>query len=400
VGIEMKFVYQGMPQITKQAAWTSKHFTLDKISKDFENKNLNDNLKLLLSDLNIASKEWIIRQYDFEVQGQTVGKPLNGKFSGHADASVIWPYALIGDLKDKNEKYKGIVLSNALNPEYGKIDPYWMAASAIDEALRNIAAVGGDISRTALLDNFCIGSPENTELLGELVRAILACYDFSKAFQTPFISGKDSLYNEHVVNNKSYPILSTLLISAVSVIPDIRNTVSMDLKAPGNLLYMIGKTKNELGGSHYFKINKLSGGALPKVDAAYSRKTMTALFGAIQKNIIVSCHDCSQGGLAVAVAEMCIASGLGAKLDLSEISKRSGLGTIETLFSESNSRFIVEIKPKDKQKFQNATRGLEIINIGDVSNDGAMVVNGTSGEIVINEKIDVLSDCWKKPISW
>ncbi len=193
----------------------------------------------LLSAPNIASKESIIRTYDHEVKGNTTLKPLQGEYAGPNDAAVLKPL---------NDSWKGLAISCGMNPNYGKIDAYWMAASAIDEAIRNNIAVGG--RRIALLDNFTWGNPEKPERLGSLVRACEACYDFATVFRTPFISGKDSLYNESPLG----PVTPTLLITAIGVIPNIESTTSMDLKAPGNLLYIIGETFNELGGSEYYKL--------------------------------------------------------------------------------------------------------------------------------------------------
>ena len=214
----------------------------------------------MLSAPNIASKESVVRSYDHEVKGNTTLKPLQGEYAGPNDASILKPL---------DNSWKGVAICCGMNPNYGKIDAYWMAASAIDEAIRNNIAVGG--RRIALLDNFTWGNPEKPERLGSLVRACEACYDVATTFKTPFISGKDSLYNESPLG----PVTPTLLITAVGVVPDIRATVSMDLKAPGNLLYIVGKTYTELGGSEYYKLKGFLGKSVPKVTRPKQEKPTT-----------------------------------------------------------------------------------------------------------------------------
>ena len=183
-----------------------------------------------------------MRRYDHEVQGATVLKPLVGRSgNGPGDAAVLQPIL-------ENQTGAGIILSNGINPLYGKIDPYHMALNAVDEALRNLAAVGGDIERAALLDNFCWGNPTDPLQLGMLVRAIKGCYDAAISYGTPFISGKDSLNNEYRSDGERQPVIPTLLISAVGVIDEATQTIDMSLKQPGNLLYQIGITRNELAG--------------------------------------------------------------------------------------------------------------------------------------------------------
>jgi phosphoribosylformylglycinamidine synthase len=325
--MDMEFLHKGVPRPTHTAVWVEKsEKPMSYPATISRTKSFGKDLRGLLGSLNICSREWIIRQYDHEVQGQTVVKPLHGSsiaVSGPGDASVIWPYTMVKD------SYKGIVVSNGLNPDFGKIDPYWMAASAIDEALRNAVCVGADIERMSLLDNFCWGNPYRPEVLGSLVRAAEACYEFSKKYGAPFISGKDSLHNEYAVGGKSYSIPPTLLISAMGIVPDVRSTITMDLKAEGNLLYIVGETKNEMAGSQYARIHALTGGSIPKVDAAASLKRMKAVGKGIRDGVIVSCHDCSEGGLGVAIAEMCIAGDRGAEVTLTVVPQDGKLPSVQ-----------------------------------------------------------------------
>ncbi len=289
--LDMKFLFQPIKSM-KTATYTKVNLKEPKFDQP---KNLTEILMQLMSAPNIASKESVVRSYDHEVKGNTTLKPLHGDYAGPNDASIIKPL---------DNSWKGVSISCGMNPNYGKIDPYWMAASAIDEALRNNVAVGG--SRIALLDNFVWGNPEKPERLGSLVKACEACYDMAKAFKAPFISGKDSLYNESPLG----PVTPTLLITAVGIVSDIRSAVSMDLKAPGNLLYIVGKTYPELGGSEYYKLKGYLGKSVPKVRATKARKTFKALTKAIEKGLVKSCHDLSEGGLAVAASEMALASSL------------------------------------------------------------------------------------------
>ena len=198
-------------------------------------------LLALLAHWDVCSKEWIIRQYDHEVQGRTVIKPLVGVADdGPGDAAVILPV---------RGSTRGLAVGCGINPRYGKIDPYPMAACVIDEAIRNCVAVGADPARIALLDNFCWGNTERPETLGSLVLAAEACHDMALAYGTPFISGKDSLYNEYTHEGRSLAIPPTLLISAIGQVPDVRRCVTMDFKEPGNHLLLLGMTRLELGGS-------------------------------------------------------------------------------------------------------------------------------------------------------
>ena len=208
-----------------------------------------------------------------------------------------------------------------MNPRYGDFDTYHMAASAIDEAVRNCVAVGADPRRIAILDNFCWGDCERPETLGSLVRAALACHDVALALGTPFISGKDSLNNEFSYidaagERQSIAIPPTLLISALGQIDDVAQCVTMDLKEPGNLLYLVGETQDELGGSHFALVHDLRGGQVPTVDPALAKRTFAAVHAAIDAGLVRACHDLSEGGLAVAAAEMAFAGGCGASVDL------------------------------------------------------------------------------------
>jgi len=378
--MDISFLFEP-PKATKNAEY--KPLSLEEPSFP-EPENLTEKVLQLLSSPNIASKESVIRTYEHEVKGNTVLKPLQGEYGGPNDATVIKP------LKDS---WKGIVVSCGMNPNYGKVDAYWMAASAIDEAIRNNVAVGG--RRIALLDNFTWGNPEKPERLGSLVKACEACYDFARAFKTPFISGKDSLYNESPLG----PVTPTLLITALGIVPDVRLLVSMDVKAPNNLIYIVGQTFKELGGSEYYKLKGFLGKSMPEVRPNQAKKTFRATTGAIDLGLVEACHDLSEGGLAVAAAEMAFAGGYGMELHLQKVPKKNLSRNDFVLFSESNSRFLVEVSQKAKEDFEALMRGKVCAEIGRVIRTPRLCVFGLDGEVVVDASLHDLLARWKHTLS-
>ncbi len=346
-----------------------------------EPEDLNKTLLNLLSSPNIASKEDVVRTYDHEVKGNTLLKPLQGDIGGPNDAAVIKPL---------DDSWKGLVVSCGMKPDYGRIDPYWMAASAIDEAIRNNSAVGG--RRIALLDNFVWGNPEKPSRLGSLVRACEACYNFATAFETPFISGKDSLYNESPLG----PVTPTLLITALGLIPDSRLAVSVDVKAPGNLIYVVGRTSQELGGSEYYKLKGYVGRSVPKVRPDEALRSYGALAEAIDRGIIRSCHDVSEGGLAVASAEMALAGGYGMTLSIGDVPYNGPSRNDTILFSESNSRLLVEVPPEAVHDFKELMRSAVHAQIGKVTKAPTLCIQGLTAEPVINVSVRDLMASWKR----
>jgi phosphoribosylformylglycinamidine synthase len=262
--------------------------------------------------------------------------------------------------------------------------------------------VGADPERIAILDNFCWGDCERAETLGALVRAAIACRDVAVALGTPFISGKDSLNNEFSYidadgNRQSIAIPPTLLISALGQVDDVNHCVTMDLKQPGNLLYIVGLTDNELGGSHYALVRQLSGGRVPRVDVPRARATFAAVHGAIAGGLVRACHDLSEGGLAVAAAEMAFAGGLGARLDLAHLPTpdRANLDSAARLFSESNSRFLCEVEPADTEAFEQQMGDLPWARIGEVTDAGRLEIDSC-----IDADLDDLKEAWQRPLRW
>jgi phosphoribosylformylglycinamidine synthase len=389
--IEMDFLHDGVPKYSRKAVWKNPSLLEPSIP---EKDDYNDELLKILSSYNVASKEWVIRQYDHEVQGGSVVKPLTGvKNDGPSDAAVIQP---------KLNSDKGLAISCGMNPMYGDIDPYWMALAGIDEAIRNLICVGGRADRIALLDNFCWGDCTKPETLGPLVRASQACYDGAMAFEAPFISGKDSLNNEFACEDGTQiSIPSTLLISAMSIVDDINKCVTMDAKKASNLLFIVGETKNELGGSHYYKINGYLGANVPTLDLGKAPKIAEKISAAIAQGLVVSCHDCSEGGLAVALAEMAFAGGLGVEADLRGLPRSEDCCRVDAqLFSESNSRYIVEVEPEKYNAFAKLMLNMPFGQIGTVTEDKKLIIKAQDGETVIESDIDELKHTWQKTFDW
>ncbi|MFI4910767.1 MAG: phosphoribosylformylglycinamidine synthase subunit PurL [Sedimentisphaeraceae bacterium JB056] len=387
--LDMDFLHDGLPKYSRKASWTTPKLTEPQIT---DKASYDEDLLKILGSYNVASKEWVIRQYDHEVQGGSVVKPLVGVVNdGPSDAAVVRP---------KLGSDKGVALGCGMNPMYGDIDPYWMALSGIDEAIRNIICVGGRPDRIALLDNYCWGNCRKPEIFGSLVRASQACKDGALGFGAPFVSGKDSLNNEfRMEDGTEVNIPATLLISAVTLVDDTNKCVTMDLKESGNYVFVVGITKNELGGSHFYKVNNELGANAPTVDIATAYKTAEKMHEAITKGLVRSCHDCSEGGLAVALAEMAFAGGMGIDADLDNLATDGNCDSVAKLFSESNSRYVVEVTPENAEAFLKTLDGIVVEQIANVTNTGNVVI-ADGKKLMINSDIDTLKNTWKKPLAW
>jgi phosphoribosylformylglycinamidine synthase len=389
--LSMQLLHDGRPEVVRRAslepaAQVRGKETLARAA----GSNHTETLKAILSSYSVCSKEWVIRQYDHEVQGGSAVKPLVGiREDGPGDAAVIAP--VLGS-------FRGIAIGCGINPRYGDFDPYAMAAAAIDEAVRNVVAVGADPSRIALLDNFCWGNTDRPEVLGSLVRAAEACRDVALAYGTPFISGKDSLNNEFRAAGKHIVIPPTLLISALGIVPDVRRCVTMDLKEPGNLLFLVGSTRDEMGGSHFNLVHGLEGGHVPHVNRLEAPNIFRALHAAISAGQVRSCHDLSEGGLAVAAAEMAFAGGVGA--DLSDTGKIDALSDVVRLFSESPTRFLIEVRPDQADAFAKRFGGLPLVKIGQTVKEPRLRIAGASGEWLVWANLAELREAWQKPLKW
>lgn len=392
--INMEFLHEGIPKKILASTYKKEIHDEPLFSKPL---NLNIILLKMLSRHNIASFEFISRQYDHEVQGGSVLKPLQGIGNVNSYATITRP------LYDSK---KAIVTSQGITAKYSNIDTYHMAACAIDTAIRNAVSVGADINNLALLDNFCWCSSDDPQRLGQLKAAAKACYDYSLNYKTPFISGKDSMFNDfsgydEYDNAIKISILPTLLISSIGVINDYRKAVSLDSKSSGDLIYILGETKNELGGSEYFEqigedlIGKpYIGNFVPKVDAKKAYNLYSTFNKAIEKELVSSSISISNGGLGVALAKMCIAGRLGADIDLSKL-KGSCEREDFALFSESQSRILVTVSPKNKERFEKAFQETLFTCIGKVTNSD-LLIKGLSGELIVNIRINDLEDKYKE----
>ena len=393
--VSMEFLHQGRPPVVRQAVYKPTPETICELGK-LDRAAIEGTLLKILAHPTVASKHWVIRQYDHEVQAGSVVKPLVGpSTNGPSDAAVVRP---------KLRSNRGLVLSCGMNPRLGDYDPYHMATSAIDEAVRNAVCVGADPKRIAILDNFCWGNTEKPETLGTLVRASIGCHDLAVQWKTPFISGKDSLNNEFTWfkadgGKQTIAIPCSLLISAMGQIDDCSKAITMDLKRPGNLIYLVGVTRDELAGSYAALVLGKTGGKIPKVDAALAMRSYQALHQAIQNRQVVSCHDLSEGGLAVSLSEMAFAGELGAFIDISSMRQASFIDVEVALFSESNSRILCEVNANDAAAFERTMQGLPCFKLGEVAKHNRVTVE-CDGETILDTSWASLRDTWLAPLDW
>jgi phosphoribosylformylglycinamidine synthase subunit PurSL len=300
---------------------------------------------------------------------------------------------------------KAVALAVGMNPHLSDLDPYQSALHAVDEALRNIIAVGGDLERTAILDNFCWGNCNKPDRMGSFVQAAKACYDAAMSYQTPFVSGKDSLNNEFVTQEgQNITIPGTLLVSAMSVIADAGRCISSDAKAVGNHIFIVGASGPELGGSHYLLAEGLpTGNDVPPVNPAGHRRQMAAVQEAIAAGAVRACHDLSEGGLAVAAAEMAFGGELGIELDLAALpvsrngfDRAKSLGAAAMLFGESAGRFLCEVPPEKFDAFCRAMGEVPFAELGRVTEHPHLVIRGLGGgkNLLIDVGIHELRQAW------
>ncbi|MFH0820201.1 MAG: AIR synthase-related protein, partial [Candidatus Peregrinibacteria bacterium] len=343
--IYLQFLHEGVP-IKKLKTVTKKHRHPE---PQFPcPKNLGPTLLEMLERPNVAGFEFLSMQYDHEVQAGSVIKPLQGKGRVNGEAAVTRPVL---------SSIRAVVTSQGLHPRYSDIDTYPMAACSIDTAVRNAVSVGADPDYMAIMDNFCWCSSNEPERLGELKAAVQACYDTAKIYGTPFISGKDSMFNDFKgYDAKGNPIKvsvpPTLLISGLGVIPDAQKTQTLDVKVPGDLIYVLGSTRPELGGSEYWAMRGFTGNSVPQVNAKRALELYRKVFQVMQHDLLASCISVNVGGLGVALAKMAIAGELGLEVDLTKVSCENVERKDHLLFSETQSRFVMTIDPKNQKKFE------------------------------------------------
>ncbi|MCE9541301.1 phosphoribosylformylglycinamidine synthase subunit PurL [Candidatus Kaiserbacteria bacterium] len=373
--IDMDFLHDGRPVgVQKSRKPVRSHTEPTKASRS---KPLGAVLHELLARPNIASTSFISSQYDHEVQGSSVTKPLQGRGRVGVDAGVIQPV---------HGSQKGVVLSHGFAPWYSDVDTYAMAACSIDTAVRNAVCAGASLEYLAILDNFCWSSSNTPERLYELKRAAEAVYDTAVAYGTPYISGKDSMFNDfrgYTAKGEAIHIAAppTLLISAIGVVDDASVAQTVDFKMPGDRIYLLGDTDDELGASEYFSLLSGVGRAVPQVHAKKNARLYTALARAIRAGHPASVTPVGRGGVAAALAKSAIGGQLGARVNLRKIpGKAKSADSI--LFSESQGRVLATVRPGEEQKFERLFKGLSFTCIGDVTDTGTLRVD------VPGERID------------
>ena len=388
----MDFLHYGLPQRNLTSSYTK---AINDEPGFTEEKNLNRQFTEMLSRLNLGSFAFISQQYDHMVQSSLILGPLQGRGRVNAEVTVLKPVL---------NSNRGIVMSYGLYPSYSDINTYHMAASSIDTAIRNAVSVGVDPNAIALLDNFCWCSSDDPERLGQLKRAAKACYDLSTVFETPFISGKDSMFNDFKGYDRSgksikISIPPTLLISSLGVVDDITKVVSLDVKFPGDLVYILGDTYMELGGSEYFSLisekqrNNSIGNNVPKVNPRKNKKLYTDFYKSIKKQLISSSISINRGGLGIALAKMAIGGELGLDIRLNNLPglvRRNDFA----LFSESQGRIVVTVLPKNKNIFEKLMRGNSFALIGKVIKEPKMIIRGLKGGEIINTGLKKIQDAY------
>jgi len=384
--LDLHFLHKGLPTRTRDAVYVAPSLQEPTLppERDFAGA-----LRAVMSDYGVCSKEWIVRQYDHEVQAASAGKPLCGvKDDGPADAAVLAP---------KLGSRRGVVLGNGLNPRYSRIDPAAMAECALDEAMRNVVAAGGDPDYTVILDNYCWGNTRDPQALGELVRATEAVCELAIQYRTPFVSGKDSLHNEFRAGDRTIRIPGCILVTAMSVIADVARTLTTDCKRPGSLLVLVGVTKDELGGSVYYKTKGQLGRNAPRVDKAIGHQTLRAVHRALQARCALAAHDLSEGGLAAAATEMAIGGKLGVTIDVAKVPVVGTLRPEQVLFSESQSRFLLEVPPDRLADLRANLGDVPFAVVGEVTKEPSVRLQ-QDGTPLLAMPVSELEAAWKRPL--
>jgi len=379
--IGLDFLHNGLPK---------KHLTTTCTKKTYPEPDtpcpdrLDATMLAMLRQKNLCSKEFISLQYDHTVQGGHVLGPVQGIGRVQAEATLT---------KVVPGSKKGVGLSQGLFPSYSEIDPYRMAAAGIDLAIRGLIAIGVPLDTIAILDNFCWCSSDEPERLGQLKLAARACYDTATAFGTPFISGKDSMYNDFsgydAQNNRvKVSVPPTLLISSIGIHPDVITAVSLDAKIAGDLVYVIGETHEELGGSEYFAYLGGTGNTVPALDTAHVIARYHRLTEAISRELVASACPVGHGGLGTALAKVAIAGRLG--MDITIPGK---MRPDYYLFSESLGRFVVTVAPHHKRAFE-LIAGQDAILLG---RTGGRTLRITSHQLLLDLPVDELEGAYKAP---
>ncbi len=395
--LPMEFMHEGLPPMQLPAKWNPPQHMEPVLE---QKADFTDDLKRLLSTLNICSKESVVRRYDHEVQGGSVVKPFTGASNdGPSDAAVVRPIL---------DSFEGVVTAHGICPRYSDIDTYHMTANAVDEALRNYVAVGGSLELVAGLDNFCWCDPVLSEKtpdgpykMAQLVRSNQALYDVCMAYNLPLISGKDSMKNDFYDGTTKISIPPTLLFSVIGKMDDARKAVTMDVKQPGDIVYLLGASGDELGGSEYLALSGAVGNKVPTVDTATAYTRYQAYHAAVNAGVVASCHDLSDGGLAVAAAESAFAGEYGMALDLSSVlwkGDTAGRNDCTLLFSESASRHLVTVHPEQRHQFELIMNGTGFAAIGVVTAEQTLAITGLNGAPTVKAGLAELKEAWQQTL--
>ena len=397
--ISMEFLHDGVPMPVREAVWDPAWAATEAGgvdpgcepgSRPWDSDALFEATESLLRHPNLASKEWIVRQYDHEVQGGSVIKPFVGPNGGPGDAAVVRPVP---------ESERGLAIGHGLATGFAR-DPYLMGLAAIDECVRNMVCVGADPTRIAILDNFCWPSCGDPRNLGGLVRAAEACLDGGLAYRTPFVSGKDSLNNQFSTEDgRTIRIPPTLLISGMGLVDSESFATTMDAKEAGNVLVLLGTTSDRIGGSHFLRVGgSLDAGRdmLPETDLTVGPRTAAAVAAAIRDGLVRSAHDASEGGALVAAIEMAFSGGLGLDLDLDAIPVEGTVSAPARAFAEDPSRYLLEIRPDDLERLAILFGDLPHAVIGEFRADAETVVVTTDGRSTAPEPLDRFRRAWRE----
>ena len=390
--LDMDFLHDGVPKMHLKAKLMPPATEPEIVVEDGD---LGSSLKAVLGSLNVCSKEVFVRMYDHEVQAQSVLKQFQGvHHDGPGDAAVLRP------VPGSN---RGLAISCGICPKYSDLDAYWMTAAAIDEAVRNLICVGAKLGAIAGLDNFCWPDPIQSEKtpdgeykLAQLVRCCEALHEVCVAYGIPLISGKDSMKNDYKIGDTKISIPPTVLFTAAAIIEDVNRVVSMDVKRPEDVIYLLGETRNEMGGSEYMALKGKIGANVPQVNPRKARVLYEALSNAIARGLAASCHDCSDGGLSVALAESAFAGGYGMDLDIRGIPVENA---VIALFSESQSRFVVTVHPGNVTAFEEVLAGRPVTRLGTVIASEEFRLIG-HGDAAIRASLAELKEAWQKPLRW
>jgi phosphoribosylformylglycinamidine synthase len=352
-------------------------------------EDLGQEILRALSHLTVCSKEPIIRQYDHRVQGGTILYSLTGKiYKSPSDAIIVEP--LLG-------RGYGLAVAHGLNPILNRIDPYYGSLWAILEAVSNMVATGVNPANIALIDNFIWPKPDE-ESLADLDRAVDACVDASKILKMPFISGKDSLNSTYRGENRLIKIPPVLCVSAFARVEDVRKTISSCFKKSGNKIVVVGNTKKELGGSVYYDNHGKVGNSIPKPDPHEALTVFHCVYQCIAERLVESCHDVSEGGIAVALPEMCFVNQLGAKIELSQVPVSMKEPRADyLLFSESSNRFLLEVTKENLPRVKNTLAGVPFSSIGEVSDSANLAISYNGNQVSVAD-ISELLEVWEQPM--